>query len=141
MNQWNEPSQPINKCNYIKQFDLELSKYLLNMASFIFVAKVFIKRNMQFTPQTRPCRVYWRAMAGSIEGQRQVQGPMRVNFFVPRLPWSHCYCKECKNIANFLCEENLPPPMRNEKFISKWSNFVNFWARTMCFFLNGSEFH
>ena len=43
--------------------------------------------------------VYCRAMAGPIEGQRQVLEPMRVDLCVPRVPSSHFCCIECKNIA------------------------------------------
>ena len=54
-------------------------------------------------------------MEGSIEGPRQVLDPMRVDLRLPRVPWFHFCCIECKNIANkanFLCGESLirPPP-------------------------------
>ena len=52
-------------------------------------------------------------MAGSIEGPRRVLDPMRVTLSLPRVPWSHYCCIECKNIANivnFHCGAYLPPP-------------------------------
>ena len=47
-----------------------------------------------------PCQVYCRAMAGSLERPRRVLDPMRVDLCVPRVPWSHFCCIECKNIAD-----------------------------------------
>ena len=46
------------------------------------------------------CIQYCRAMTGSIEGPRWVLDPMRVDLCIPRVPWSHFCCIECKNIAN-----------------------------------------
>ena len=52
MNYWNQPSQPINKCKYIQQFDLQVLKHLFDSAIYIFIANVFIYGNMQFELQT-----------------------------------------------------------------------------------------
>ena len=47
-----------------------------------------------------PCLVYWRAMAGSIEGPRRVLDPMRVNICLPWVTWSYFCCIECKNVSD-----------------------------------------
>ena len=41
-------------------------------------------------------------MAGSIEGPRRVLDQMKVELWIPRVPWSHFCCNECKTNWKYL---------------------------------------
>ena len=77
-------------------------------------------------------------MAGSIEGSRRVLDPIRVDLCLPRVPWSHFCCIECKNIVNNYF--HLGQAIKSGKYggtlalkgcarVHSWSQLVNFFFR------------